>query len=142
MQWQKCLGGTGNDWARSAQQTGDGGYVVAGWTLSNDGDVSGNHGNNDFWVVKLSPFTTGIKKHDQAVLKIFPNPSSGIFTLAAEGLNGQADLKIVNALGQIVYKAHLSKESIQIDLSEYSTGIYFAVIEAEGQKTVRKIILE
>jgi hypothetical protein len=43
------------DYARSIQQTSDGGYIVAGTTSSNDGDVTGNHGDGDIWVVKLSP---------------------------------------------------------------------------------------
>jgi len=43
--WQKALGGSKNDWAYSIQQTRDGGYIVAGLTYSNDGDLSGNHGN-------------------------------------------------------------------------------------------------
>jgi hypothetical protein len=51
--WRKCLGGNNSDWASSIQQTSDDGYVVAGATLSNDGDVSGNHGSNDYWAVKL-----------------------------------------------------------------------------------------
>jgi len=54
LQWQKCLGGSDDEWAYSIQQTSDGGYIVAGYTESNDGDVSGNHGGGDFWVVKLS----------------------------------------------------------------------------------------
>ena len=54
IEWQKCLGGTDNDEAKSIQQTSDGGYIVAGETWSNDGDVSGNHGNSDYWVVKLN----------------------------------------------------------------------------------------
>ena len=54
MQWQKCLGGSSYDAANSIQQTTDGGYVVAGSSMSNDGNVTGNHGNNDFWIVKLS----------------------------------------------------------------------------------------
>jgi hypothetical protein len=54
LQWQKCLGGSGSDLAASIQQTSDGGYIVAGITSSNNGDVSGNHGAEDFWVVKLS----------------------------------------------------------------------------------------
>ncbi len=54
IEWQKCLGGTGKDRARSVQQTSDGGFVMAGATYSNDGDVSGNHGGYDFWVVKLN----------------------------------------------------------------------------------------
>ncbi|MDR3273636.1 MAG: T9SS C-terminal target domain-containing protein [Flavobacteriaceae bacterium] len=55
IEWQKCLGGSGNDYASSIQQTSDGGYIVAGSTYSNDGNVSGNHGNSDGWVVKLNP---------------------------------------------------------------------------------------
>jgi hypothetical protein len=54
LRWQKCLGGTGYDEAQSIQPTSDGGYVVAGFSESNDGDVSGNHGSGDFWVAKLS----------------------------------------------------------------------------------------
>ena len=52
--WQKCLGGGDNDDAKSVQQTADGGYMVAGYTDSNNGDVSGNHGVDDYWVVKLN----------------------------------------------------------------------------------------
>jgi type 1 glutamine amidotransferase len=54
IQWQKTLGGTGWDTGSSIQQTADGGYIVAGLTSSNDGDVSGNKGFTDFWVVKLN----------------------------------------------------------------------------------------
>ncbi len=53
LQWQKTLGGSGHDNAHSVIQTRDGGFVVAGDTYSNDGDVSGNHGNFDGWVVKM-----------------------------------------------------------------------------------------
>lgn len=54
LQWQKALGGTGNDRAMSVSLTTDGGYIVAGVTTSNDGDVTGNHGGEDCWVVKLN----------------------------------------------------------------------------------------
>jgi outer membrane protein assembly factor BamB len=58
IEWQKCLGGSGNDEANSIRQTADGGYFVVGFTESNDGDVSGNHGGRDVWAVKLSPTGT------------------------------------------------------------------------------------
>ena len=51
--WQKCLGGTGDDEAYSIQQTIDGGYIIAGSTTSNDGDVSFNNGSSDYWIIKL-----------------------------------------------------------------------------------------
>jgi hypothetical protein len=53
--WTKAFGGTSMEWATSIQQTFDSGYIVAGFTQSNDGYVSGNHGNRDFWVVRLNP---------------------------------------------------------------------------------------
>jgi hypothetical protein len=54
IEWQKTLGGSQDEFAYSIQQTTDGGYIVAGYTNSNNGDVTGNHGGNDMWVVKLS----------------------------------------------------------------------------------------
>src|SRR5438094_769862 len=54
IQWKKCLGGTGGDYAYSIKQI-SGGYIVAGGTVSTDGNVTGNHaiGTSDYWIVKL-----------------------------------------------------------------------------------------
>lgn len=54
IEWSKSLGGSGSDTAASIKETRDGGYIVAGTTTSNDGDVQGNHGLYDYWVVKLN----------------------------------------------------------------------------------------
>ena len=53
IQWQKCYGGTLDDYALSIQLTTDGGYILAGRSKSNDGDVTVNHGYWDYWIVKL-----------------------------------------------------------------------------------------
>ena len=53
IQWQKSLGGSNGEWAKSIQQTTDGGYIIAGQSFSNDIDVSGNHGSYDYWIVKI-----------------------------------------------------------------------------------------
>ncbi len=53
LQWEKSYGGSGDDYAQSVQQTLDGGYIVAGYTNSTDSDITGNHGLDDYWVVKL-----------------------------------------------------------------------------------------
>ena len=53
IQWSKCYGGTGTDRAFSITQTPDSGYIFTGMAGSSDGDVTGNHGNGDYWVVKL-----------------------------------------------------------------------------------------
>ncbi|MDQ3100973.1 MAG: T9SS type A sorting domain-containing protein [Bacteroidota bacterium] len=53
IEWQRNLGGSLDDIAASIQQTSDGGYILCGTTYSNNGDVSGHHGNEDIWIVKL-----------------------------------------------------------------------------------------
>ncbi len=53
IEWQKCFGGTDNDYALSIVQTYDGGYAVAGYTFSHDGDVLGDKGS--LMVFKLDP---------------------------------------------------------------------------------------
>ncbi len=53
IQWQNSMGGSSDDCAKSVKQTSDGGFIVTGGTLSNDGEVLGNHGNYDCWVIKL-----------------------------------------------------------------------------------------
>jgi hypothetical protein len=54
IQWQKSLGGSDRDEAYSIKQTTDGGYIVAGNSNSTDGNVTGNHGAPDYWIVKLN----------------------------------------------------------------------------------------
>lgn len=53
LQWQLPLGGSGFEQAFAITSTQDGGFAVAGYTDSNDGDVTGGQGGPDYWVVKL-----------------------------------------------------------------------------------------
>jgi hypothetical protein len=52
-QWSKLYGGSTSDYFTSLIATKDGGYIASGYTLSNDGDVSGNHGGTDALIVKI-----------------------------------------------------------------------------------------
>jgi len=51
--WQKTYGGSEWDGANSIYSTSDHGFVIAGFSLSSDGDVSINHGGEDYWILKL-----------------------------------------------------------------------------------------
>lgn len=53
---EQCLGGSSNDVAHCVKPTDDGGYIVAGYSFSTDGDASGsgNHGGGDAWIIKYS----------------------------------------------------------------------------------------
>ncbi len=55
IQWKKPYGGSGNDSGFSIIQTTDGGYAAVGWSDSNNGDVTGQHGSGgDIWFIKTT----------------------------------------------------------------------------------------
>lgn len=51
--WKKCFGGNGFDGANEIELTSDGGYIIAGYTFSIDGDITEYFGNYDYWIVKI-----------------------------------------------------------------------------------------
>ncbi len=51
--WEKTFGGTSFDVARSVSKTQDNGYLIAGSSRSNDGNLTNNNGQNDAWILKI-----------------------------------------------------------------------------------------
>ncbi len=54
VEWISSFGGSNDDAANSIVETPEGDFVVAGYTESNDKDVSGNNGYRDAWVIKIN----------------------------------------------------------------------------------------
>ena len=55
----ETLGGSNNDSAQSVTATVDGGYIILGYTQSNDGDLTDKQDTSfDFWVIKYSSQNT------------------------------------------------------------------------------------
>jgi hypothetical protein len=54
LEWEKSLGGTEDERAHDVKQTSDGGYIVAGYSQSTDGDITNSQGYYDAWIVKLT----------------------------------------------------------------------------------------
>jgi len=64
IKWEQTYGGSGGDYLYSTIPTSDDGYLLGGYTYSNNGDIqSGNHGEKDFWVVKIN--STGTIEWEQ-----------------------------------------------------------------------------
>jgi hypothetical protein len=53
IQWSKTYGGSDDDRGEHLIQTNDGGFLLAGYTTSSDGDISQNAGFYDHWLLKL-----------------------------------------------------------------------------------------
>ncbi|MGB7394284.1 MAG: hypothetical protein WA913_07825 [Pricia sp.] len=53
LQFRGYFGGTNNDRAHAVVPSDDGGFVLSGFTESDDFDISNTRGSYDFWVVKV-----------------------------------------------------------------------------------------
>ena len=88
----------------------------------------------DFTAYKLK--TPLDKKQEIDVIKVYPNPSNGNFTLE---LNTKSYVSIINLTGKTVFEKELVKPE-QVRLKE--KGLYIIKIENEEQISVKKILVE
>ena len=105
-------------------------------------------GNTDF--IESSPsndafvdWTTGISEPvSHQGINIYPNPSSGIFTIEAEEASSlqQADCRIFNLTGQEVMHLMLNNSSTNVDLSSLPDGTYFVKIVTPSENKTTKIV--
>jgi CHU_C Type IX secretion signal domain len=54
IQWQKILGGNSSDYSVFVNKNADESYTITANAKSNDGNVLGNKGGQDFWLINLS----------------------------------------------------------------------------------------
>jgi hypothetical protein len=52
--WQQELGGSGTERGLSIINTSDNGFMIGGYSNSNDGNLTSNHGDYDAWLIKLN----------------------------------------------------------------------------------------
>jgi len=141
--WQKSLGGTLNDYIEEVHQTSDGGYIMIGSSDSQDGDVSGNHGGLDYWVVKLSGATNvGIQNLFPNLPVISPNPVHGNFKVTfANAALENADLIISNLIGEAILQKKISGDrEIYFSASDLTPGVYLLTVSSPTGKFISKFI--
>jgi hypothetical protein len=140
IQWQVSFGGSAAEWLYSVQQTSDNGFFLCGSTYSNDGDVSGNHGSFDYWVVKLNTLTTDIDNQiNRTDLKIYPNPTEGIITIKLNSSNPKTNFKIINVLGQTVLSGIITAETTNLNIDKLPNGIYLFQLEDDNSQSFKII---
>lgn len=144
LKWQKCLGGTGSDEPYAVQQTADNGYVVAGFSDSNDGDVSGNHGSSDYWIVKLTDdIATETPPLIKSSISIFPNPVQSVLYVSFNGLTDNEMVHIYDLQGRmIILPMTFTNSQVQVNTTDLPGGFYTIKIfnNKTGENVVSKFI--
>lgn len=135
--WKKTYGGTSIESGRSMSKTAEGGILVTGIALSNDGDFEGmNVGRSDICVFKLdkdgnlNPSTSVGEQTLSASLRVSPNPISTSSTITYNMDNPSlVRIELLNTLGQVVeivfdgYRESGS-HAVPVNLSTMTSGIY------------------
>jgi len=69
---------------------------------------------------------------------LFPNPSTGVFTVTGENLK---QIEVFDILGQKVTSLQVNGDQTAIDLSGQPAGVYFVnVTDKEGRQCVKKVV--
>ncbi len=134
--WQHTFGGSNSDFLTSGALTDDGGYMILGYTDSNDGDINFNHGYQDVWILKLDAngeliwektiggshldFTGGIKKNDTGGYFVTAHSYSNDGDFDANYGAEDGWLLKLDELGGIVWKKNFGGSS-----TDYIGGINF-----------------
>lgn len=139
LQWQKALGGTSRDDGYTIQQTSDGGYIMVGSTFSNNGDVSGNHGNCDAWLVKLSA-ELATETFDSNAFILFPNPTNQFLNIQNLENEDIEKVTVSDLTGKILMEQ--SGNISPIYVQSLPEGIYFVQIQSQGKTYTQKFIKE
>ncbi|MEI6489309.1 MAG: T9SS type A sorting domain-containing protein [Bacteroidota bacterium] len=142
IQWQKCLGGSMTDYGAHILQSTDLGYIVAGYSDSNDGDVTGNHLDYDYWVVKLSPSLGVNENYFQNKISIYPNPNSGKFILYSN--KNLSNIKVFDIMGRVIWQTGVTQSNtFNIDIMNYAKGVYYVrSVNEDGEIEMQKLIKE
>ena len=143
LQWQKCMGGTEAEQSHALDLTMDGGVIVAGFTSSNNGDVSGNHGSNDMWLVKLAGEQVGLSEAGPMRFFFAPNPVIDLFTISFESQARPKHLTMLDPSGRIVHSRTVTDptSNIVVDITDLDNGLYHILIDfADGSRALQRLV--
>lgn len=112
-------------------------YVGGGfWTINSDSIVYVAKWLGGNYVDTCGNDATGINEliAKNAMVRVYPNPGNGIFTMQLSGINGPSVVEIYNVMGQKVYTGSVNSTHTEMNLSNQSNGIYlYRVITENGE---------
>ncbi|MBZ0207140.1 MAG: T9SS type A sorting domain-containing protein [Flavobacteriales bacterium] len=147
--WERTYGGSQTDRFTSILVTSDGGYSLAGFSSSSDGDVTENKGQNDLWVVKLGPDHVGIAQREaQPLFSLSPNPASEVVSIHFEqALPVEVRLKLLDAQGRHLATPHegnvvATGSDVQFSVAHLPAGMYAVQLISEGGIWTQRFVKE
>jgi hypothetical protein len=98
-------------------------------------------GNGDIYVAKTSDTNLERSENLYSNLSVYPNPSSGVFTLSTNTIE-EKEIQLYAISGQLVLHKTTSDSSIAIDLSNQPKGVYFINLIGQNSNQTFKVIVK
>lgn len=93
-------------------------------------------------VFVVSTFGVGFDDAAVSEISVYPNPVSGQLMIT-NSVASDMVIRIINSSGEVVFSnGALNTDQMQVDMSEYATGLYQLEISTQGGKIIRKIVKE
>ena len=137
-----------NDWRNTDQVEGSGRFCIQNNT-SNSGEMSGTFdfcdqtgGSIDANTGTIagtitycnSSCTTGWNENSSGpLITVYPNPSSGAFSISINNFPANLQVEMFNVFGERILSKQADSEKIEIDLSKQDSGIYFYRIQSDSR---------
>jgi uncharacterized delta-60 repeat protein len=78
----------------------------------------------------------GINENSSTAVSVYPNPSTGKFTIVAEQLG--KNYRVTDNIGKVVAEGTINNTQTDIDLSNSASGLYLLTIEGHVYKLVKQ----
>ncbi|QJX46382.1 T9SS type A sorting domain-containing protein [Hymenobacter taeanensis] len=83
---------------------------------------------------------------DDKALLVYPNPSAGIVHVAINGFEGRKlELQVLNVIGTVLYRETLTELNDRyvkvLDLTKFTSGLYYVKLETAGGNEMRKLVI-
>ena len=85
-----------------------------------------------------------VKNIDINKLQVYPNPSNGNFKITCNDITNNANIEIVNSIGQVVYKnsiANFINGAFTLNIENIVTGLYFIKVANDKNTYTRSLAI-
>jgi len=148
IEWNRCYGGTQDEYFSSIIKTFDQGYIISSSTSSNNGDVSGHHNPNyatDFWLLKISsPYVsiTEASSHPQFITNYFTEDKT-LHVIFNSHTEKNGTLQILDITGKIIFvksiNSKIGKNEFDFQIGSLSKGIYIVRLLGDNEIITSKV---
>ncbi len=86
--------------------------------------------------IEVTTDGVGVSENEKLNVKVYPNPAEGSVNVKAEGLK---NVELIDMMGRVISRNDSSETVTTIDLSSFTSGIYFLRVTTESGVSLQRV---